>query len=404
MVPVREKRSLVVPDHVSYDSLREGLEVEAFDAKDAKIYWPARVVRVSRDNDVAPEDWEVVVKFSGYGEQAVRAGELKPHGWSEQQKLQPQLAKRERRSQQLASHTEHTDSDDDGEAETPPTQSTNAEPPRRRRPDTGVVTLARVIDHRTRPSGEQEFLCKTTDGEQVWLPRSAFDETDIKGEVTTTGALLAYLWAPAYIVQTYDNGIECLVAWVGRTENDWARVPASAFSQRDLDLMRANWPRASAIDKQRATYRLFMGIQTCLRSVQSRSVTLDHFPADHIEAVLEGMGARVDGAKLPQGAGDRELLSFSHEELDPLFRQYREKWDELRSSRGKLYGAIDFSEGRGVQIIWFARPHSTDFYTAGAGRPFYSPIKAPNPYVEYVRIRIFGRESTEEEDRAAVQS
>lgn len=398
-----EKRQLVVTDCVDPRTLKEGSVVEAFDAEIARKYWPGRVIRIDSSAE-DPQDWKFEVKFKNCEDQyvTVSARELKPEGWQDYQRILPGQGRRSRPSTALSYEADvdtRTDSGgDESEIEATPAQRRT----RRVRRDDGIVVVARIFDSKLE-GDEREYLCQLDSGKLEWLKRSYLEETDARGSVTVTSALLAYEWAPAYVVQTYNNGQELLVAWHGRTENDWARIPASCFTARDLQVMGANKPCASPSDAQRAIFRLFMGVQQCLRSPTERKRTLEFFPGVDVEAGLGDKGKPVtDGHAKPALAGDRVLLSFSREELDPLFRPYREKWDEVRTRRGKLLGRLDFSDGLGVHIIWYARPCTYDFYTSEEGYEMITPRKHPNPYIEVVKVRVFCAQSTQAEDEYAV--
>lgn len=408
----RERNALVVPDRVDASLLRIGLEVEAFESVVAKKFWACTVVAIEKPH-ASPETWKVKVKFNGVGciddYETVDFDNLRPKGWMEVQKLKPRASKRARPDSalgQVEADTDVSDTDTVNNSADDNSIQQNAEQDaitgrnrRQRKKEDGTVVVTRIIDHRGE-GDTREYRVLLHSGKEEWLPRSAFFEK----EGTVTGALLAYEWTPAYIVQTYNNGEEYLVAWLNRTENDWARVPASAFTHRDVEFMRANRPIAYEVNKQRAIYRLFMGVQSCLRSTKVRACHFDHFPGVDIEAVLSGKGTPVTGDRV-RYAGDQTLRSYSREELDPIFSPYRKRWDELRTSRGKLLGKIDFSEsGAGVKIIWYARPYTCEFYySADDERPFYEPERAPTPYVETVEVSIKVMESTPEEDLAVIQ-
>jgi hypothetical protein len=397
-----EKRQLVVADSVDPRMLKEGSVVEAFDAETAKKFWPGKVIGIDSSAE-NPQDWKVEVKFKNCENEyvTVRVGDLRPEGWQDYQRVLPGQGRRSRPSTALSREADgdtRTDSGgDESEGEAPAQRRT-----RRVKRDDEIVVVSRIFDSRL-VGDEREYLCQLDSGKLEWLKRSHLEETDARGSVTVTGALLAYEWAPAYVVQTYSNGQEFLVAWHGRTENDWARIPASCFTARDLQVMEANKPCASPRDTQRAIFHLFIGVQQCLRSPTERSRTLEFLPGVDVEAGLGDKGKPVtDGHEKPALAGDRVLLSFSREELNPLFRPYREKWDEVRSKRGKLLGRIDFSDGLGVHIIWYARPCTYEFYTAEEGYEMITPRKHPNPYIEVVKVRVFCAQSTEAEDKYAV--
>lgn len=409
----REKRSLSIVDSIPFDSLVVGLQVEAQDAdpETQGMYYPGRIIHI--DRSLPQEQWRVTVKFDKWGDNnTVTPSELRPHGWSGFSKLQPQEQKRPRTRPPSAlgedegTRASDAHSDVDAERVTPNRRAKLTRTRSALNEEEEFVVVIRVLDDRDARDGgsEREYLCKLGDGTSKWLPRRpCLEEEDKHGVVTTVGALLAYEWSPAYIVQTYNNGEELLVAWKNRPPSDWARIPASAFHGRDLQSLRGYNPGITELSKQNATHRLFMGIQDCLRATAERSKTLEHFSAFEIEAVLGDLGTPDEHNPKPALAGDRTQRIFSHEELDPLFRPYREKWDELRSSRGKLLGRIDFSEGRGVHIIWYARPAHKDFYTSAPGRLLYLPLKHSTPYVEYVKVSVRAAQSTEAEDEAVLE-
>lgn len=394
----RERQALTCQDRVGPESLVEGLEVEAQDGDHEGIYFSGRVEGIDRSAS-SSDQWLVTVRFTTWGDTyTVPLSELRPKGWSDRQKLEPQTAKRLRKRPESSQASAYSDP---GSSDSETDNRTTEQPARRRRTqDNGDVGITRITGQRI-VGGKCEYLCELASGKLEWLARDTLEETDSRGLTTTTGALLAYEWAPMYVVQTYNNGQEYLVRFVDRSENDWARVPAAAFSEKDLQIMRANRPCVPGLFKQNALFRFFMGVQHCLRSPSDRSKVMEHFSAVEIEAVLLGLGTPAAELRPPAHAGDRVWLSLSREELDPLFRTYREEWYELRSSRGKLYGRIDFSEGKGVHVIWYARPSTVDFYTAG-DRPYWTPLRHPAPYIEYVRVRVFAAESTEEEDIEAI--
>jgi len=399
----REKQRLTGQDRVPPESLVEGLEVEAQDGVNAGVYFPGRVKCIDRSPVDSSDQWLVTVHFPSYGDtHTVPLSEIRPKGWADRQKLAPQAAKRQCNQPSFdadASTDTEPNSGTDSESEAA-ARSVQGRPQRRRTEDSGLVVVTRITDHRI-VAGKCEYQCHLASGRKEWLPRETLEDTDVRGLTTTTGALIAYEWTPWYVVQTYESGTEFLVRFLNRIENDWARVPAAAFSHKDLESMQANRPCATELSKKNAVFRLFVGVQQSLRSPSERMKRLDHFPAFEIEAVLHGMGTPVDRKK-SRFAGDRVWLSLSREELDPLFSPYRERWDESRSSRGKLWGRIDFSEGKGVQVIWYARPLTVDWYTAAEGRPTWLPLRHPAPYVEYVELKVCAAESTQEEDREAI--
>lgn len=402
----RDRVSVALPSAtLDPSSIAVGTEVEAWDgSEEVEKFWSARVVRINHTSTGTT----YTVKFFGYGcvneIATVSLEKLRPEGWTKRKHLVPTSEKRTRSVQSFAVDAAH-DSDSDSvldNAATPRRAATPKPPGTRKRRCTsnGEEVVERIYSCQGE-GDERVYHTLMASGKFENLPRSAFFQTDKDGIQTVTGALLAFEWVPSRIVQTYNNGAELLVSWANRPPQDWARIPAVAFHPSVLALLRAPQPPVAEKVKLAAAFRIYWCLQRALRR-DDKKAQEGHFSAEDIESVLGGLGIPVPDSK--REFGDRVWYHYTREELDPIFRQFREKWDEVRNSKGKLHGKVEFEREpkRGVHIRWYARPATIEIYESREGLPAYAPAKTPTPYIEMMEIKVVNQLSTAEQDLAAI--